>query len=266
MPAPTDPPLVEAQRRVRDALVGGDVADVVPLLVGGQDAAKRFAIHRRHYEASLVSALLGTLPATQWLVGTPFVTQAAEQFVRERPPHAPCIAEYGDDFPRFLAERPAASPLPYLFWFVELERHIGQVALAIEHPPMDMEALSGLSGSGLMFAVPILQPGTRYMQAPWPIDDLLRLYLTDTAPSQLALDAEDVWIEVRGARGAMDMKRMTPAEFMFRRAIREGQALGPAAEAALDTEPTFDPGTALAALVAEGLVTAITPSVQGPES
>jgi len=58
----------------------------------------RLSIHRRNYQKSLTEALLVKFPATAWLMGSAFVRQAAERFVCERPPTAPCIAEYGAEF------------------------------------------------------------------------------------------------------------------------------------------------------------------------
>jgi hypothetical protein len=50
--------IADTQSLVRRAVVTGDATRVVPLLIGGRDAGKRLAIHRRHYETSLVTALL----------------------------------------------------------------------------------------------------------------------------------------------------------------------------------------------------------------
>jgi NAD(P)-dependent dehydrogenase (short-subunit alcohol dehydrogenase family) len=44
--------LVDLQRQIRDAVVGGDPTSIGPLLVGRRNAAARLAIHLRHYEAS----------------------------------------------------------------------------------------------------------------------------------------------------------------------------------------------------------------------
>ena len=253
-------PLAETQRRLRHAVVTGDVDDVASFVVGGRDVRARVAIHHRHYETSLVSALLGKFPATAWLVGTRFMTDRAGQFVREHPPRALCIAEYGEAFPRFLAASPAASSVPYLAPFAELEWHIGHVALAVEPPGTGMDALADV-GNALAESVLTLQPGVRYLEAPWPVDELMRLFLTDEAPDRLALAPEDIWLELRGSRGSFHMKRLDAAGFLFRRALQQALSLAEAAELALDAHSAFAPGDALAALVAEGLLTGITPPV-----
>ena len=251
------PQLADIQSVMRYAVVNGDASDIAPLLTGGRDAKKRLEIHRRHYETSLVTALLETFPATIWLVGSPFVTEAARHYVREHPPSRPCIAEYGEGFPEFLSRFPAAERVPYLREFAELELHVGRVSIAVDDPAIGVEALSSIPTDELPDAILTLQTGLCYLQASWPIEELMKLYLTDTAPDALEFEPTDVQIEIRGARGEFRFTRLTRAEFMFRKSILDGRLIGEAAEAALDAEAGFDPGVALAALVTEGLITTV---------
>src|SRR5207248_259669 len=97
------------------------IEDLKPLLMGGRHPEKRLSVHQRNYHTSLVEALLVKFPATAWLVGTPFLTSATRRFVVEHPPQAPCIAEYGEEFPDFLSRYPGVDGLPYLRDFAELE-------------------------------------------------------------------------------------------------------------------------------------------------
>ena len=62
--------LIDIQSGVRRAVVTGEFAHVADSLVGGRRAEHRLAIHRRHYEASLVGVLLDKFPAATWLVGS----------------------------------------------------------------------------------------------------------------------------------------------------------------------------------------------------
>ncbi len=260
------PPLADAQGRLRRAVVTGDAAGIERLLVGGRHVGKRLAIHHRHYETSLVTALLAKFPATAWLVGTPFLDEAATRFVRERPPNAPCIAEYGGDFPSFLSTWPGAERVPYLQGFAQLEWHLGHVAVAVERPAVTVREFSRIDVDVLPEAALTLQAGLRYLQASWPIDDLMKLYLTNTAPDQLSLARCDVWIEIRGARGEFQINRLDAGEFTFRKAVLEGRSIGDAAERAMESTAAFQPGRALAALATDGLVTAITLGPHGDKS
>src|SRR5262249_39935167 len=137
------PLLLEIQRRMRDAVVGDDPAGaLLPLLAGGRDPQARLAIHRHHYRTSLTHALLDKFPAGSWLAGERFAIAAARAFVHTHPPAAPCIAEYGGDYPAFLASRVGAERLPYLHAFAELEWHLGQVSIAVDRAPLTIESLA----------------------------------------------------------------------------------------------------------------------------
>jgi Putative DNA-binding domain len=185
--------LAEIQAGIRDAVVKGDIAAVGPLLLGGTHPEHRLAIHQRHYVASLSRALVERLPATVWLIGSELVTHAATSFVREHPPSRPCVAEYGDGFPRYLGEHPAAASLPYLAQFAELEWHLGRLALATEE-----------------------SANAQYIHLDWSLDELIGFYLTDTAPEAYALRQEDVWLEIRGLRGELQMNRLSGEAFARR--------------------------------------------------
>jgi len=128
-----------------------------------------------------------------WLVGSELVTHAATSFVCEHPPSRPCVAEYGDAFPRYLGAHPAAGSLPYLAQFAELEWHLGRLALATE-----------------------ASANVQYIHLDWTLDELIGFYLADIAPDEYALRQEDVWLEVRGLRGELQMNRLTGEEFASR--------------------------------------------------
>jgi hypothetical protein len=260
------PRLADIQIHFRDAVIAGDFQQIAPWLVGGRDPEKRLAVHQRNYQTSLVDALLVKFPATGWLIGTPFLSEAARRFVCEHPPQAPCIAEYGTMFPDFLRRCPGTERLPYLREFVQLEWNVGQVSIAVDHAPLSNADFSTIEASALPDVRLILQPGLRYLHASWPVDELMQLYLTDTAPAQFDLSPADVCIEVRGARGEFQIDRLDVADFTFRKSVSEGGSIGDAADCALDVNPGFDPGRALRALIAEGLIVAIKRNGTGENS
>jgi hypothetical protein len=252
------PSLLEIQSRMRDALVADDTAGaLLPLLAGGRDPEARLAIHRHHYRASLTRALLDKFPAVSWLTGDRFATAAAQAFAHEHPPAAPCIAEYGADYPAFLASREGADRLPYLRAFAEFEWHLRQVSIEVDRPPLAIESLASMDVNELPDHRLSVQSGLRYCTAGGPVDELIQQYLSGAAPERYAFDASKVYLEIRGARGNFRIERLAEAEFLFRSAIASGATIGAAAERALDSDATFDPGQALLRLVSAGLVIAI---------
>src|SRR5206468_206777 len=117
-------------------------------------------------------------------------------FVHECPPMAPCIVEYGDDFPAFLASRSETERLSYLRSFAELEWILGHASIAIEHPPLDATALACVDEKALLDVDLELQPGVWYLQADWPVDDLMKLYLTNAASGEFVFEPAATWLQI----------------------------------------------------------------------
>lgn len=251
-------PLADLQHRMRDALIASGGADLAGVLRGGRHPERRFAIHRRHVESSLTSALVGRFPATGWLVGGHRIEAAARAYMHRFPPAAPCIAEYGETFPEFLATWPDTAHLRYLQDFAALDWHVGRVAIEVTGPAFDRSALVGVDAEALPLMAVGLQPGLHYQGTHWDLDGLLRQFFADDPAERWHLQEEEVYLEVRGARGAFQLSRLDPATFTFREALMVGSSLGTAATAATAVDPTFDPGVALLALLDERLVVALT--------
>lgn len=246
--------LADVQARVRQAVTGSGGLDVGMPLVGGIEPARRLDIHRRHYEASLVTALRDKYPASAWLVGAHVVTEAAQAFVRSNPPRRPCIAEYGDEFPAFLAQHGRLATSSYVQSFAELEWAVAHVSIAIDRPAASWSQVATMDPLALLASKVLLQPGVRYQQSGWPIDELMTMFLSDSAPETYVLRSSSRCLEVQGARGKLRIDRLDPASFAFRRALLGGQSLGDASETALDCDQAFDAGQALAALIAAKMV------------
>lgn len=251
------PLLADVQQRLRDTVLGGSADRVAPMLIGGTEPARRLAIHHRHYQASLVDALLGKFPACAWVLGTPIVAEAARAYVRCHPPAAPCIAEYGAAFPEFLAVHAEARLFPCVQSLAKLEWDLGRIAIAVDAFPIGMDALAVMDATLLPDVVLGLQPGVRYLDLEWPVDELIKLFLSDSELEHFHLEPAAVCIELRGARGTFHINRVDRATFAFRSAIAAGASVGAAAEYALEVDPDLDVGAALAALIADNLAVAV---------
>ena len=251
--------LAELQSRFAHAMTTGEADALVAHLVGGALPGKRLNIHLRHYEASLAAALCEKFPACAWLAGADLVRAAARAYVRTHPPTRPCIAEYGFDFPQFLANHGRARTLPYLESFATLEWTVGRASIAVDCVPKAWSDLAQIGAEGLIDSVLSLQPGLHYFRSTWRVDQLMTTYLSGTEPERFLLPEADAFIEIRGARGTVHLTRLDGATFAFRRALAAGSSVGDAAGSALELDSAFDPGAAIRVLVHAGLVTATTP-------
>jgi hypothetical protein len=253
--------LADLQSDIAAAVIEGAVPASAGLLTGGENPRRRFAIHSRHYAASLARSLVERFAATAWLTGAGFVTEAAMRFVRDHPPTRPCLAEYGDAFPSYLASL-AATRLPYIGQFALIDWHLGRLAIAVDAAP-----LLALDCDPARFsdACLTLQPGSAYIALDWPLDELFQFYLSGSAPNRYALRRDAVWLELRGSRGELWFTRLTKGDYEFRHALANRVAMGHAAELAVRVDESVDPGRALLAMLHAGLVTGLT-YAEGGES
>lgn len=247
--------LGDLQEDIARALIGHTSPAWASLLTGGGDSTLRFAVHSRHYQASLARSLVERFAATVWLVGSELVADAAMAFVREHPPTRPCIAEYGDAFPAYLAKSGASARLPYLAQFATMDWHLGRLAIAVDGMPL--LDLAHCDPERIVDARLAIQTGTEYLALDWSLDELMSFYLSGNCPEQYALKAEPVWLELRGCRGELSMNRLTESEFAFRQAIARGDMLGEAVARALGIDGSFDPGSATRAMLQARLVTGV---------
>ncbi len=248
--------LAEVQTLVTRALTVGDTEPAGLALVGGTDPVKRLGIHQRHYEASLTGALRDKFPACAWLLGTGLASSAARAYVHALPPRQPCIAEYGRDFPQFLARHCAGVAPSHVESFAELEWAVGQASIAVDFAPLSWAEVVRAGAERLMDSPLVLQPGLRYLRSAWPVDELMTSYLSGAANAERwALPPSDTFIEVLGVRGSLRITRLDHATFIFRGELATGSTIAAAAGLALELDAAFDPGEALRRLVQEGLVT-----------
>jgi hypothetical protein len=252
------------QQTFADALIGGSADAVADALRGGRNPRARLGIHVRHYETSLVTALHMKFPATHWLVGSDLVTTAARAYVHARPPTRPCIAEYGGDFPAFLAR--FARELPYLRAFAELELCAAGAATAIELPALAWQDVASVGSERLLCCTVGVQPGARYLRSRWRVDELMKMYLSGSTAERFVVGRSETCIEVRGARGALRIARQDRATFAFRAALAARRSLGDSAMRALRYDASFDAGTALRELVQTRLATSVNLRSEGGNS
>jgi uncharacterized protein (UPF0276 family) len=223
-------------------------------LGGVAKPSQRFAIYQRHHRQSLMRHLLGRFPTLEWLIGSGPAAELAQAFLEATPPTAPCMAEYGERFPDFVAASDPGRRLPYLAPAARLDWQLGRTAVAVAFAPLAIDSLGAVPPDQLPDLRLALQPGAGYLEADWPVDELVQLRLGDQAPDRYQFEASAVNLEITGSRGAFRVGRLDAAGFGFRVALAAGETIGAAAEAAFAADPQFDAGGALAALFAAQLV------------
>ena len=251
------PTLLELQRQLRGAVLGGDTANLAAAIRGdGLDSAARLGIYRNHAFATLGAALQGTFPVVCRLVDERFFAYAAHEYVREHPPHSRCLVEYGSGFADFLAGFEPCQGLPYLADVARLEWALQTTATVPEAPPLQIAALAAVSPEEAARLVLRLQPSVNYFASAWPIDAIWQANQQTEVPT-IDLASPGACIEIRRAGDSVAWRRLDPGTYVFRIALADGLVLAAAAAAGTLKDPAFDLVAALEHVFAEGVVIAL---------
>jgi Putative DNA-binding domain len=211
---------------------------------------ERLWIYRHHYETSLVEALKAIYPAICRLVDERFFEYAAHEYVRANPPRRPCLHEYGEGFPQFLAGFPPCRKLVYLADVARLEWRINAALHAPAEPPLAPGAFRGIGPEEFPRLVFHLLPSAGYLESAWPVD---RIWLGEEEVVDLGEGGCRLEIRQRGEE--VVFARLDEPQFTLRRALAAGHRMENALATALATDPLFDLALALRQLLEEGLVT-----------
>src|SRR5262245_5520911 len=98
------PALCDLQAAFLSAMFGSEEPQLLETIVGdGLLPAARLQIYRHHVLTTLTDVLQATFPVICRLVDARFFRYVADVYIRQYPPAAPCLFEYGAHFPDFLA-------------------------------------------------------------------------------------------------------------------------------------------------------------------
>ena len=252
------PSLRELEHGIARALLGeADDATLASILGDGLAPAARLAIYRNHVFVTLTDALKATYPVVCRLVDERFFAYAADRYIREHPPAGPCLFEYGESFPDFLAGFPPCAHLEYLPDVARLEWTINQALHAADAEALDPRWLAEVPPDDVARVTFRLHPSLSLVDSPWPMDRIWRANQPGADPgATLDLGAGGVRLEVRRLGDEVVFRSLGAGTYAFRQTLARGRALESAAAAAQTADPEFDLAPALRELLDEDIVVA----------
>lgn len=224
----------------------------------GSDPPRRFAVYRNNVLSSLVNALADTFPVVAELVGDVFFRAMGSAFVQAHPPQSPMLAAYGAGFADFIAAFPPAAPVPYLADVARLEMARMDSLHAADAEPLGLaavqQALQACARPGLLRLT--LHPSVRLLRFDWAAVSIWHAHQVEGLLENVQPDVPECAIVARPGMEVLVVPCDRPT-LVFARACADGLPLADAASRATGEAQAFDPGAALALLVAHGALVSL---------
>lgn len=261
------PTLLELQTAFRQAMLGDEVPTLAAVIAGdGLPPESRLHLYRHHVVISLTAALEATFPVLCRLLDSRFFGYLADAYIRQHPPDAPCLFEYGEHMPAFVATFPPCRDLTYLPDVARLEWALNVALHAVEEIPCAPEVFQQVAPDEVPRLALQVASSVVLLHSPWPIDQIWHANQEEAnRTSRVDLGAGGVWLEIRRWEDHVGFRKLDPAVYAFRAALAAGECLATAAERALETDQAFDCIGTLQALLADQIIVGYTllPDIQG---
>lgn len=239
-----------------DAGVVDSAADDVLIRGGKLSPSKRLAIYRHNVFATLTGALRDLYPVTESIVGAPFFSHLAKQFICATPSPSGDLNMFGREWPDFLAACAKTDNLPYLHDVASLEWAWHTAFHAAESPRFELSKLANVPPEQHATLRFTLHPSVLLIASSFPIVRIWEVnqpdYVDEVAinwevPGDFALVARDD-VEIK-------IQSVPRANFEFLRAIQSDASFEIAAGKAFEADVDFDlQGSLLAAIQSNVIV------------
>jgi hypothetical protein len=247
--------LPDLQEAFAAHLAGADQPGLAAEVLGDAiPAAARLRVYRHHVQESLGAALAATFPTVPALVGADFFRSLARAFIVHALPRQPVLAEYGADFPAFIAAYEPARGLPYLADVARLDWALNAAFHAPSGRRLGAADLAALPADRLPSLCLRLAPGTALVNSPHPLDRIWLASQPGAPDGTVDLDAGGAHLLVLRRPDDAAFVVLSAAEARFAEGIALGKSLE---EAAGRVDGEFDLAAGFARLLNLGAFAAL---------
>jgi hypothetical protein len=214
--------------------------------------AAGLAVYRNNYRLGLIDTLNMIYPVCGQIVGEEFMTGLAREYSKRHASYSGNLHRYGAAFGDFLQGFPPAQTLPYLADVARLEWAVHRSYYAIDQSPLTAMALASVAAEqygDLHFS---LCSSCHVLASPWPIASIWQGHQPGHVLA-VQLDGGGETVLVQRTAGRVGVTVLSPGMAAMLQSLQQGEALGQAAEQALQAEAGFDLQAALMRLFADGL-------------
>jgi hypothetical protein len=214
----------------------------------------RMRVYRNNVAAALVSALQVRYPVTAQLVGEEFFFGMARLFAETTRPQSPVLIEYGRAFADFIRGFAPASGLAYLGDVADLESLWWQAYHAREAQPLAASALAGMAPESLGELRLDLHPSVGLFASGHAVASIWEAHHGGAAMGTFAPD-QPQHVLVSRPTAEIGIRAISPETFAFLMALKQGETLADAVEAAAARNPDLDISAQIGGSFSLGLIT-----------
>jgi len=215
----------------------------------GVDSSARLGIYRNNTFIGLSKALAAAYPVSERLVGTDFFNYTAYEFIRRYPSYSGDLAEYGNEWPEFLADFEPCRSLVYLPDVARLEQAFNHAYRSAEHAPLALEQLAQIAPEQYGLLRFQLHPSARLLQSPYPIARIWETNQPDYSGEETVdLNAGGCRLLVYRPQLAVKITPLAQGEYTLLSALAASVGFADACEQALKTAENAGENTDMAAI------------------
>lgn len=216
---------------------------------GGISAENRMKVYRNNVMRSLSNAVIAVYPLTEKLVGADFLKGVVERYVVANLPDQGNLNFYGATFADFLADYEPVRHLPYLPDMARLEWAWECTTLAGDDAPLSPASLQEIPEGRLPDLRLPLRASVHLLQSDHPLDRIVDFCRAENPQGTLDIGADTdtgkTHLMIFRPELQAQMRKISAGEFIFLRALKDGNDLMCAAEWATRADENFDLAAAL---------------------
>ena len=222
----------------------------VPALVKGQ-IERRYAVYRNNVTVGLIRALEANFPVVRKLLGEQYFAGFARDFAQRQPPQSPLMFQYGTSFPNALEADEDLASYPYLGDVARLEILWRESYHSGDAPPLASGALTAVDPDLLFDCCFAAHPAMRLIQSQFAVYTIFSSNMTG-AEARPIDPAQSESVLITRPLHDVEAIALTPEQFAFFLALKNGENLGDALDRAADLDPNFDLSATLTLLLQSG--------------
>lgn len=207
---------------------------------GGISTENRMKVYRNNVMTSLSHAVIAVYPLTEKIVGPDFLKGAVNKYVVGNPPDQGNLNFYGATFAHFLERYEPARALPYLPDMARLEWEWEMATLSPDDDPLPPERLQDIPEGDLPNLQLPLRASVRLLKSGYPLDKIVDFCRSGNQEGSLDISTGGVHMMIFRPHLQTQMRKISEGEFIFLRALRDGNHLMAATEWATEADEMFD--------------------------